>query len=164
MRNLLIICLFFILATGCKDSQSDMAIMEIVGVYIDGDENNVNYANQFHRMPALGQGDAVDILFSLRGNGNDLHSFIVTNENNDVKTTLFFMGDEVSKDFSDFDQGVLVFVDGVSETGLTVKAIVTDPAEGSRPVSFYLFSKATDCKGAHIELKIPTEVAVEKEE
>lgn len=158
MRIVFILLLPILLLTGCSDSESDMPIMDIVGIYKVGDEENINYANQFNRMPPLVEGDEVEILFDLAGNGNDLRSFIVITDNEKLKTILFFMADEISAEFSDADKGVLVFVDGVRETGLTVKIRITAPMDGEQPVSFHLSSKAVDSQGARVELKLPTKI------
>lgn len=158
MRKVFILVFSIFLFTGCLDSESDMPIMDIVGIYITGDEGETNYANQFNNMSPLTEGDEVDILFDLAGNGNDLRSFIVKADNEKLKTIMFFMIDEVSNEFSDIEEGILVFVDGVAETGLTVKVKITAPMDGEQPVSFYLSSKAADCQGARIELKLPTRI------
>ncbi|MDL2247835.1 DUF5035 family protein [Bacteroides sp. OttesenSCG-928-J23] len=157
MKKLLVLYIFSLLFLGCADSIPDMPQMEITGIYISGDENETNYANKYHTMPILRPGDEVDILFDLKGNGNDLRTFIVSNENSNIQTSMWFMADEVSDEFSDFDKGNLVFVDGVSETGLTVKAKITGASDDASLLTFYLFSKATACSGAELRLAFTIE-------
>ncbi|NDV59218.1 DUF5035 family protein [Bacteroides sp. 519] len=150
MRKLLILLLLPLLFLGCADSDSEIPVMKIVGVFMGGDEEETNYANKFSELPDLQVGDEVDIVFTLNGNGDDLKSFIVVNDNAAIKTIMFFLGDEISLEFSELNEGKAVFVDGVNDTWVTVKAKIVAPITEEQVLSFHLFSKAPE--GAKAQL------------
>ncbi len=156
MKKIILSILPLLWFCGCADSDSNMPVMKIVGIHIVGDEEEVNYANNLHQMPSLAKGDKVDIGIELYGNGNDLRSFIVQNEEDKVKTVLFFQIDEVSQELSDINE--LVFNDGITETSLAVKAEILKDEDGEQKISFFLNSKAIDSEGAHIDLVLKTQL------
>lgn len=146
----------FLLFCGCTDSNSDKPIIEIVGIYIDGDENNTNYAKGYNRLPVLEKGDKVDILIKLHGNGDDLRSFIVQSDE-EIKTLIIFQIDEVSEELSEADKGILVYNDNIRETGLTVKAEILKSEETEHTISFFLSSKAVGSEGEQLDLILKTQ-------
>lgn len=153
LAALLLLSLFLL---SCSTSDSDKPKIEIVEVYVDGDDTN--YLNKLNRMPLLNVGDRVDIGLDLDGNGNDLRTFMILNQEPAlVETTItLFQYDEVSDGFSDLDNGTLGFVDDISATYLTVKAEIKSIAEEKVTLSFCLFSKAPDSKGASVEITLKT--------
>lgn len=158
MRKLLFLFCMPLLCLSCSKSGSDKPIMEIVGIYIDGDEEEINYVDQFNKIPDLETGDVIDILFTLDGNGDDLRSFIVSNDNSTIETVLFFIGDEVSPEFSELNNGIAVFVDGVNETGVTVKVKVKASLTNEKPISFHLNPKSPDSESAIIGVELKSKL------
>ncbi len=157
MMKKLLMLLLPVLCLNCTDSGSEAPIIKIIGIYLDGDETETNYMNQFHKLPGLEVGDNVDILFSLKGNGDDLRSFIVskgdkneaTNQKASINTILVFKEENViSPEFSDPDNGKAVFVDGVDEIAATVKVKVVAPLTEEQPLSFHLSSTSPESSSA----------------
>lgn len=153
MRKLLIIFCIPLLCLCCSDSESERPIMEIVGIYIDGDEEEINYVDQFSKIPDLGVGDVIDFSFILDGNGNNLRSFILGYEKSDFETLMDLTDGEISPDFSDLNGGKAVFVDGIIETEVTVKVKIKAPLT-TKPLSFHLNPKSPDSKSAIIGLDL----------
>ncbi|NDV65056.1 DUF5035 family protein [Bacteroides sp. 224] len=152
MKNQLILILFSILLYGCSEAEAETPILELTGVYTN--ESDTNYANTLDQLPTLSVGDEIDISFYLNGNGNNLRSFVLKNNNSAIKTKFFFYGDDISDDFSDLTNGVVGFVD-IPETEIAVKATILEVTEENPVLSFYLSSKAVNCEGASFKLEIP---------
>lgn len=155
MKKIVLSLLPLLFFCGCTDSESDRPVMEIVGVFIEGDEDEINYAEKYNRMPSLCKGDKVDILIELDGNGNDLYSFIVESIGDGLKTVVFFQLDEISEELSKENQ--LIFNDGISKTGLTVKAEILKDQDGEQLLFFFLNSKGLDSEGAEVHYVLPTQ-------
>lgn len=152
-RSILLLLPLFLLSA-CGESGSDEPILKMTGLYLNDDVTN--YSRHPESLPLLAAGDVLDMLFTLDGNGNELRTFMVTNETSHVKTTLFFQIDEVSDEFTNIPEGILGFTDGIQQTGLTVKAAINAITEEEITLSFYLFSKAADCGGACVSVVLKT--------
>lgn len=150
----------------CSDS-SQSPVIKIDKLFINTDEGTdaengtkENYANRLDELPALKVGDEVDAFLSLDGNGAELKSFMLQNDD-DVKTELLYEKSEVSTEgnLTDEQKGQLRFKDGVTVTKIMVRAIVDHvDKNGDVKLSFYLSSKA-ECEGAQevIDLKTKKE-------
>lgn len=158
MKKLLLLPLYLLMLTGCSDSDGDSPVIAISAIYVNDGE--ANYSNKIHTMPLLSTGDVVRISFLLNGNGDDLRTFKVSDEHR-VSIKMTYEESEISTDFTDLDNGVLAFIDGVSETGVTVQITILEDKEDEIPLSFYLFSQATNVDGASVSIVLKTKAAGE---
>ena len=85
-----------------------------------------DYANQRDELPALKVGDEVKALLLLDGNGAELKTFRLQNDD-EVDTKLIFEKTEVSTEgnLTDVEKGQLRFKDGVSKAKIMVIAAIT---------------------------------------
>lgn len=139
MKKVLIFSFVFFLAACSVDSESPVITVEKL-LLNDSEEN---YAEQSAQIPTLNLGDEVQIFLTLDGNGSDLKSFQVTKDAN-IETGLVYEEDEFSSDrnFTDPEKGQFRFINGVTNSHLTVNATVTElDKDGGAKLSFYLSSK-----------------------
>lgn len=148
----------------CSDS-GESPVITIKRLYVDvnpGDDESdrvsdkIDYANQMDKLPALKVGDKVDAILSLDGNGAELKTFTLENDEA-VKTELVYQKAEVTTEgnLTDEKKGQLRFKDGVTKTQLMVKATIEQGKNGDVKLAFYLSSKA-ECEGAQEELGLRT--------
>ena len=160
--SLLFLSVFFIFA--CSDDKTDMPRLELYSISLNGGDED--YSRNLKEILPLSSGDYIDVSFLLNGNGADLKTFVVKNENTNFKTTLFFEGDQISDEFSNLSEGILGYRDDIRETWVTVKLKVKAAKKEKNTISFYLNSKAPDCEGAvyHLDLETTTAPRVSEEE
>lgn len=162
-KRLLLLLPFFLGA--CSDS-GESPVITIEKLYVSdnsdsGDSQQENYANQMENLPALKAGDKVEAYLLLDGNGAELKTFKLQNDD-EVATKLLYQKTEVSTEgnLTDEEKGQLRFKDGVTKTKVLVEATVerVDKNGDVKFLSFYLSSKA-ECEGAEevIGLKTKTE-------
>lgn len=150
----------------CSDSgESPVITIEKLFVNVDPNGENSyqeNYANRMDELPALKVGDKLDALLSLDGNGAELKTFKLQNDD-EVKTELRYEKEEVTTEgnLTDEEKGQLRFKDGVTQTKILVRATVEHvDKNGDVQLSFYLSSKA-ECEGAEEVIGLKTEVTEE---
>lgn len=151
----------------CSDS-GESPVITIEKLYVNVDPNGEsshgeNYANRMDEMPALKVGDKLDALLALDGNGAELKTFKLQNDD-EVKTELRYEKEEVTTEgnLTDEEKGQLRFKDGVTQTKVLVRATVEHvDKNGDVQLSFYLSSKA-ECEGAEEVIGLKTEVTEEK--
>lgn len=122
-----------------------------------------DYANQREELPALKVGDEVKAFLLLDGNGAELKTFKLQNDD-EVDTKLFYEQTEVSTEgnLTDVEKGQLRFKDGVSKAKIMVIATIKQvDKNGDVKLEFYLSSKA-ECEGAQEEIGLKTKVEDEK--
>jgi len=122
-----------------------------------------DYANQRDELPALKVGDEVKAFLLLDGNGAELKTFKLQNDD-EVDTKLFYEKTEVSTEgnLTDVEKGQLRFKDGVSKAKIMVIATIKQvDKNGDVKLEFYLSSKA-ECEGAQEEIGLKTKVEDEK--
>ena len=114
-------------------------------------------------LPALKVGDEVKAFLLLDGNGAELKTFKLQNDD-EVDTKLFYEQTEVSTEgnLTDVEKGQLRFKDGVSKAKIMVIATIKQvDKNGDVKLEFYLSSKA-ECEGAQEEIGLKTKVEDEK--
>ena len=121
-RVLLLLPLFL----GACSNSGESPVIKIEKLYakIESDGENTSsgekdYANQRDELPALKVGDEVKALLLLDGNGAELKTFRLQNDD-EVDTKLIFEKTEVSTEgnLTDVEKGQLRFKDGVSKAEL----------------------------------------------
>ena len=165
-RVLLLLPLFL---GACSDSgESPVIKIEKLYAKIESDGENTSsdekdYANQRDELPALKVGDEVKAFLLLDGNGAELKTFKLQNDEA-VKAELRYEKAEVSTEgnLTDEGKGQLRFKDGVTQTRVMVKATIEHvDKNGDVKLEFYLSSKA-ECEGAQEEIGLKTKVEDEK--
>ena len=116
-----------------------------------------DYANRMESLPALKVGDKVDAFLLLDGNGAELKTFKLQNDD-EVLTELVYEKTEVSTEgnLTNEEDGQLRFKDGVTQTRILVRATIRNiDQNGDVKLAFYLSSKA-ECEGAQEEIGLKT--------
>ena len=166
-RVLLLLPLFL---GACSDSgESPVIKIEKLYAKIESDGENTSsdekdYANQREELPALKVGDEVKAFLLLDGNGAELKTFKLQNDEA-VKAELRYEKAEVSTEgnLTDEEKGQLRFKDGVTQTRVMVKATIEHvDKNGDVKLAFYLSSKA-ECEGAQEEIGLKTKEVEEKD-
>ena len=166
-RVLLLLPLFL---GACSDSgESPVIKIEKLYAKIESDGENTSsdekdYANQRDELPALKVGDEVKAFLLLDGNGAELKTFKLQNDEA-VKAELRYEKAEVSTEgnLTDEEKGQLRFKDGVTQTRVMVKATIEHvDKNGDVKLAFYLSSKA-ECEGAQEEIGLKTKEVEEKD-
>lgn len=165
-RVLLLLPLFL---GACSDSgESPVITIEKLFVEVsseeDGHKEKMDYANRMEEMPALKKGDKVDAILALDGNGAELKTFQLQNDEA-LKTVLRYEESQVTTEgnLTNKEEGQLRFKDGVTQAKIMVEAIVEHvDKNGDVRLAFYLSSKA-ECEGAEEEIGLKTTVDEKKE-
>ena len=166
-RVLLLLPLFL---GACSDSgESPVIKIEKLYAKIESDGENTSsdekdYANQREELPALKVGDEVKAFLLLDGNGAELKTFKLQNDEA-VKAELRYEKAEVSTEgnLTDEEKGQLRFKDGVTQTRVMVKATIEHvDKNGDVKLAFYLSSKA-ECEGAQEEIGLKTKEVEEED-
>ena len=163
-RVLLLLPLFL---GACSDS-GESPVITIERLYVNTgpdseDSKGEDYTNQKDNLPALKVGDKVNAFLLLDGNGAELKTFKLQNDD-EVDTKLFYEQTEVSTEgnLTDVEKGQLRFKDGVSKAKIMVIATIKQvDKNGDVKLEFYLSSKA-ECEGAQEEIGLKTKVEDEK--
>ena len=163
-RVLLLLPLFL---GACSDS-GESPVITIERLYVNTDPDSEDskgedYTNQKDNLPALKVGDKVNAFLLLDGNGAELKTFKLQNDD-EVDTKLFYEQTEVSTEgnLTDVEKGQLRFKDGVSKAKIMVIATIKQvDKNGDVKLEFYLSSKA-ECEGAQEEIGLKTKVEDEK--
>ena len=163
-RVLLLLPLFL---GACSDS-GESPVITIERLYVNTgpdseDSKGEDYTNQKDNLPALKVGDKVNAFLLLDGNGAELKTFKLQNDD-EVDTKLFYEKTEVSTEgnLTDVEKGQLRFKDGVSKAKIMVIATIKQvDKNGDVKLEFYLSSKA-ECEGAQEEIGLKTKVEDEK--
>ena len=163
-RVLLLLPLFL---GACSDS-GESPVITIERLYVNTgpdseDSKGEDYTNQKDNLPALKVGDKVNAFLLLDGNGAELKTFKLQNDD-EVDTKLFYEQTEVSTEgnLTDVEKGQLRFKDGVSKAKIMVIATIKQvDKNGDVKLAFYLSSKA-ECEGAQEEIGLKTKVEDEK--
>ena len=163
-RVLLLLPLFL---GACSDS-GESPVITIERLYVNTDPDSEDskgedYTNQKDNLPALKVGDKVNAFLLLDGNGTELKTFKLQNDD-EVDTKLFYEKTEVSTEgnLTDVEKGQLRFKDGVSKAKIMVIATIKQvDKNGDVKLEFYLSSKA-ECEGAQEEIGLKTKVEDEK--
>ena len=157
-RVLLLLPLFL---GACSDGgESPIIKIEKLSVKVDSDNNSVegeDYANKMDNLPTLKVGDEVEALLLLDGNGAELKTFKLQNDE-ELATKLIYKEEEVSTEgnLTDEDKGQLRFKDGVTQSQVIVRATIEHVDEnGDVKLEFYLSSKA-ECEGAEEVIGLKT--------
>ena len=157
-RVLLLLPLFL---GACSDGgESPIIKIEKLSVKVDSDNNGVegeDYANKMDNLPTLKVGDEVEALLLLDGNGAELKTFKLQNDE-ELATKLIYKEEEVSTEgnLTDEDKGQLRFKDGVTQSQVIVRATIEHVDEnGDVKLEFYLSSKA-ECEGAEEVIGLKT--------
>ena len=157
-RVLLLLPLFL---GACSDGgESPIIKIEKLSVKVDSDNNSVegeDYANKIDNLPTLKVGDEVEALLLLDGNGAELKTFKLQNDE-ELATKLIYKEEEVSTEgnLTDEDKGQLRFKDGVTQSQVIVRATIEHVDEnGDVKLEFYLSSKA-ECEGAEEVIGLKT--------
>ena len=131
-RVLLLLPLFL---GACSDSgESPVIKIEKLYAKVESEDESSgsgekDYANQRDELPALKVGDEVKALLLLDGNGAELKTFRLQNDD-EVDTKLIFEKTEVSTEgnLTDVEKGQLRFKDGVSKASMSQRSGAPDPA------------------------------------
>ena len=166
-RVLLLLPLFL---GACSDSgESPVIKIEKLYAKVESEDESSgsgekDYANQRDELPALKVGDEVKAFLLLDGNGAELKTFKLQNDD-EVDTKLFYEQTEVSTEgnLTDVEKGQLRFKDGVSKAKIirVIATIKQVDKNGDVKLEFYLSSKA-ECEGAQEEIGLKTKVEDEK--
>ena len=127
-RVLLLLPLFL---GACSDSgESPVIKIEKLYAKVESEDESSgsgekDYANQRDELPALKVGDEVKALLLLDGNGAELKTFRLQNDD-EVDTKLIFEKTEVSTEgnLTDVEKGQLRFKEGVSKAKIMVIATI----------------------------------------
>ena len=157
-RVLLLLPLFL---GACSDS-GESPVITIERLYVNTDPDSEDskgedYTNQKDNLPALKVGDKVNAFLLLDGNGAELKTFKLQNDEA-VKAELRYEKAEVSTEgnLTDEEKGQLRFKDGVTQTRVMVKATIEHvDKNGDVKLAFYLSSKA-ECEGAQVDIGLNT--------
>lgn len=163
-RVLLLLPLFL---GACSDS-GESPVIKIEKLYAKAEPENdssseKDYANQMDELPALKVGDEVKAFLLLDGNGAELKTFRLQNDD-EVDTKLIYEKTEVSTEgnLTDEGKGQLRFKDGVSQARVMVIATIKQvDKNGDVKLEFYLSSKA-ECEGAQEEIGLKTKAEDDK--
>ena len=164
MRKYSLLFLFVFFLFACSGDKADMPRLELDAIFLNGGEED--YSHNIKGILPLSQGDSIDVSFLLDGNGTDLKTFIVENENKNIEVVVKPLHrDEISDEFTNEDKGVLGYKDKVRSTFVVVRLTVRGLKEEEFKLSFYLNSKAPDCEAAkyNLNLKTTTQPRVEEE-
>ncbi|MDR0658343.1 MAG: DUF5035 family protein [Mediterranea sp.] len=153
MRKYSLLFLFVSFLFACSGDKADMPRLELDAIFLNGGEKD--YSHDIEGILPLSQGDSIDVSFLLDGNGTDLKTFIVKNENKNIEVAIPFHPDEISDEFTT-DEGVLWYKDGVRSASVVVRLTVRGGKEEEFGLSFYLNSKAPDCEAATYDLNLKT--------
>ena len=164
-RVLLLLPLFL---GACSDS-GESPVITIERLYVNTgpdseDSKGEDYTNQKDNLPALKVGDKVNAFLLLDGNGAELKTFKLQNDD-EVDTKLFYEKTEVSTEgnLTDVEKGQLRFKDGVSKAKIMVIATIKQvDKNGDVKLAFYLSSKA-ECEGAQEEIGLKTKEVEEED-
>ena len=164
-RVLLLLPLFL---GACSDS-GESPVITIERLYVNTgpdseDSKGEDYTNQKDNLPALKVGDKVNAFLLLDGNGAELKTFKLQNDD-EVDTKLFYEQTEVSTEgnLTDVEKGQLRFKDGVSKAKIMVIATIKQvDKNGDVKLAFYLSSKA-ECEGAQEEIGLKTKEVEEED-
>ena len=140
-RVLLLLPLFL---GACSDS-GESPVITIERLYVNTDPDSEDskgedYTNQKDNLPALKVGDKVNAFLLLDGNGAELKTFKLQNDD-EVDTKLFYEQTEVSTEgnLTDVEKGQLRFKDGVSKAKIMVIATIKQvDKNGDVKLEFYL--------------------------
>ena len=166
-RVLLLLPLFL---GACSDSgESPVIKIEKLYAKVESEDESSgsgekDYANQRDELPALKVGDEVKAFLLLDGNGAELKTFKLQNDEA-VKAELRYEKAEVSTEgnLTDEEKGQLRFKDGVTQTRVMVKATIEHvDKNGDVKLAFYLSSKA-ECEGAQEEIGLKTKEVEEED-
>lgn len=145
----------------CSDSgESPVIKIEKLYVNVEPESEKVegeDYANQMDKLPALKAGDKINAFLLLDGNGAELKTFKLQNDE-EVDAKLFYEKTEVSTEsnLTDEEKGQLRFKDGVTKSRVMVRAVIDHvDKNGDVKLAFYLSSKA-ECEGAQEEIGLKT--------
>ena len=164
-RVLLLLPLFL----GACSNSGESPVIKIEKLYVKAESNSdgakeEDYANKMDELPDLKVGDEVKALLFLDGNGAELKTFKLQNDD-ELDTKLFYEKTEVSTEgnLTDEEKGQLRFKDGVKQARIMVRATIEHvDKNGDVRLEFYLSSKA-ECEGAQEEIGLKTKVDDEKE-
>ena len=154
-RVLLLLPLFL---GACSDSgESPVIKIEKLYAKVESDDENSgsgekDYANQRDELPALKVGDEVKALLLLDGNGAELKTFRLQNDD-EVDTKLIFEKTEVSTEGN--------LTDVAKAKIMVIATIKQVDKNGDVKLEFYLSSKA-ECEGAQEEIGLKTKAEDDK--
>ena len=156
MKKLLLASLLPLTLASCSDT-AESPVIEITGFFIN--DNPVDYSREMEVLPVLKVNDEVTVSLKLDGNGEDLNTFIVKEEQEQLYIEDFQLpvqGVSSDKNFTKLEEGIVGFENGVRQVEVTVKARVQSVTDEDAILSFYLFSRA-ECDGAQQEIEFKTE-------
>lgn len=156
MKKLFPLLLLSLSLAACTDS-APSPVIKITGLFLNGDEKD--YAKELSSMPSLKVGDEVLVSLNLDGSGEDLNTFIVQDDDQQLKIEEFDLpkaGVSTDKNFTRLNEGVVGFENGVKQAEVKVKAKVKAVNDEDATLLFYLFSRA-ECEAAKQEVDMKTE-------
>ncbi|MDR3117848.1 MAG: DUF5035 family protein [Mediterranea sp.] len=165
MKKYSLLFLFVSCLFACSDTEKNMPRLELETILLNGGEKD--YSQNLNDILPLSQGDYINVSFLLDGNGTDLKTFVVKNDNENIESVIMpaFPSDEIADEFT--DKGVLGYKDGIQHSSIAVKLTVRTARTERLRVGFYLNSKAPNSKGAIYYLDLETTIQpreVEEEE
>ena len=151
MKKQLLAPLLLLLLAACSGS-AESPVIEITGFFIEGDTKD--YSEDMASIPSLKVGDEVTVSLTLDGNGEDLNTFIVKEDQQQLGIKDFDLPNGVSseKNFTRPEEGIIK----LRNTVLKVKMRVQTVADADAILSFYLSSKA-ECESAQEKIELKTE-------
>lgn len=155
MKKLLLASLLPLFLAACSNS-AQSPVIEVTGFFIEGDAKD--YSQDMTSVPSLKVGDEVTVSLKLDGNGEDLNTFIVKEDQQQLGIKDFDLPSSVSseKNFTKPEEGIIKFGDGVQQTILKVKILVQTVVDADAMLTFYLSSKA-ECESAQEKIELKTE-------
>lgn len=155
MKKLFLAPFLPLLLASCFNS-AESPVIEVTGFFIEGDATD--YSKDMTSIPSLKVGDEVSVSLNLDGNGEDLNTFIVKEDQLQLGIKDFDLPSGVSseKNFTKPEEGIIKFGDGVQQTLLRVKVSVQTITDADAILTFYLSSKA-ECESAQEKIELKTE-------
>lgn len=141
----------------CTDA-GESPVITVEKLYIKTVANEgaerVDYASRIEDLPVLKEGDEVEAILHLDGNGADLKTFSLMNDRELVVKPLLFDKSEISTEgnLTNESKGQYRFKDGVRQSQVMVRAVIEESEKEEVKLSFYLSSKA-ECEGDEEEIE-----------
>ena len=143
IKNIIFI-VFVLFLWGCT-SQNDTPTINVSRISINGEVQN-KYIYDDDKVIELEEGDELELILTLNGNGNDLQTFNMTFNQYDLNTELIYDSQIVTTEgnLTDPLNGRLRFMDGIVKTEIALKSTISNIEYDDEEIiiSFYLSSNA----------------------
>lgn len=149
-------CILFlsvwVLLTACEDGKAPSPLIKVKKIVVCSDDTTRCNVSDF---PDLKEGDEINILLDLDGNGSDLKSLNIASSEKNVETCFKYrngaQGDISETQLTNEEKGMLYFVDGVTHFSLMVRAKVGAVEGDNLKIKAYLSARA-ECESGVLEL------------